>query len=93
MKLKELIQDLDVRSIQADPETEIGGICCDSRAVRPGDLFVAVRGKNTDGHVYIQEVLEKGAAAVLCEEAPPAPAPVARNKTHKMGKPACPTNL
>ena len=75
MKLKELIQDLDVRSIQADPETEIGGICCDSRAVRPGDLFVAVRGKNTDGHVYIQEVLEKGAAAVLCEEAPPAPAP------------------
>ena len=54
----------------ADPETEIRDICYDSRAVQPGDLFVAVSGYAVDGHKYMQKALEAGAAAVLCERAP-----------------------
>ena len=54
----------------ADPETEIRDICYDSRAVQPGDLFVAVSGYAVDGHEYMAKALEAGAAAVLCEHAP-----------------------
>ena len=44
MKLREIIQNIRVLSMAADPETEITGISYDSRRTRPGDLFVAVRG-------------------------------------------------
>jgi UDP-N-acetylmuramoyl-L-alanyl-D-glutamate--2,6-diaminopimelate ligase len=50
---------------------EITGIRPDSRRVEDGSLFVAVRGTVTDGHAYMESAIEKGAAAVVCEEAPP----------------------
>jgi UDP-N-acetylmuramoyl-L-alanyl-D-glutamate--2,6-diaminopimelate ligase len=43
------------------------GIACDSRAVRPGDLFVAVSGEKMDGHLFIPEALRAGAVAVVGE--------------------------
>ena len=42
MKLKELLADIPVLSATADLEQEIPGVCYDSRAVQPGDLFVAM---------------------------------------------------
>ncbi|BDF71560.1 UDP-N-acetylmuramoyl-L-alanyl-D-glutamate--2,6-diaminopimelate ligase [Oscillospiraceae bacterium] len=51
-------------------EVEISGICYDTRTLTPGCLFVALPGYKTDGHGYIQEALELGAAAVLCQRAP-----------------------
>jgi len=39
----------------------------DSRNVRPGDVFVAIKGKRVDGHEFIQEALKKGAYAVIAE--------------------------
>ena len=70
MKLREIIQGLDVRQLQADPDLDIGSITADSRQILPGSLFVAVRGFTSDGHDYIPMAAEKGCAAVLCEEAP-----------------------
>ena len=70
MRLQEIIQGLDMREIHADTATEIGGITGDSRQVKPGDLFVAVRGFSSDGHAYIPKAAEMGCAAVLCEEPP-----------------------
>ena len=70
MKLAELLRDIQVTAMTADPDTEIGGICYDSRDVKPGDLFVAVKGLASDGHRFIGAALEKGAAAVLCQQAP-----------------------
>ncbi len=70
MKLKELLESVDTKNVSADMELEINEVCYDSRAVQPGDLFVAIRGFATDGHKYISSALEKGAAAVVCEEAP-----------------------
>lgn len=69
MKLRELLQGIPVIRSEVDPELEIGEVRYDSRAVRPGDLFVAIRGYATDGHEFIGMALEKGAAAVLCEQA------------------------
>jgi len=52
----------------ADPG--IGGIAIDSRAVAPGDLFVALRGANADGHDYLAEAAALGAVALLVDTAP-----------------------
>ena len=70
MKLREVIRDLEILVCTADLETDITGVCYDSRAAKPGDLFVAVRGFNADGHRFIPSALKKGAAAILCEELP-----------------------
>ena len=70
MKLKDLLQDMEVLSATADMETEIKYVRYDSRAVEAGDLFVAVTGYAVDGHSFIGDVMEKGAAAVVCERIP-----------------------
>ncbi len=70
MKLRELIEDIEVAALKADPDTEIKGIRYDSRSVEPGDLFVAVKGLKSDGHKFIPMALSKGAAAVLCQDVP-----------------------
>lgn len=70
MKLQELLKDVAVLSNTADGAAEINEVRYDSRAVRKGDLFVAIRGYATDGHKYIAKALEQGAAAVVCEEVP-----------------------
>ncbi|MBI2395436.1 MAG: UDP-N-acetylmuramoylalanyl-D-glutamyl-2, 6-diaminopimelate--D-alanyl-D-alanine ligase [Deltaproteobacteria bacterium] len=49
------------------PERAIVGVCTDSRAVRPGNLFCALRGESFDGHRFIDGALAAGAAAVLVE--------------------------
>ena len=70
MRLNELVQVLEAPEIVGDSEVEITGIQSDSRLVAPGSLFVAVRGTAVDGHTYIGAAIEKGAAAVVCEEIP-----------------------
>ena len=57
-------------SATADLEMEISGVSYDSRTTRPGDLFVAMTGFETDGHAYIPKAAEAGAAAVLCQRPP-----------------------
>ena len=78
MKLKELIPADGIVEMNADPEQEITGISYDSRRTEAGDLFVAIRGFETDGHRYIAKAAEMGAAAVLCEEKPEQDIPYVR---------------
>ena len=70
MKLGELLRNLDVLDASAAMDMEIGGVSYDSRKTQPGDLFVAIRGFESDGHKFIHAAMARGAAAVLCEEAP-----------------------
>ena len=53
---------------------EVTGVVIDSRKVEPGFLFAAVKGERVDGHSFIPAVFAKGAACVLCEDAPEHPA-------------------
>ncbi len=70
MKLKELLREVTVLSMTADPMQDVTDITNDSRAVTPGCVFVAVKGFATDGHQYIPQAVEKGAAVVLCQTVP-----------------------
>lgn len=70
MKLRELLQGISIRECTADPETEIGSVCYDSRKVTPGGLFVAVSGFASDGNRFIPMALEKGAAVVVTAKRP-----------------------
>jgi UDP-N-acetylmuramoyl-L-alanyl-D-glutamate--2,6-diaminopimelate ligase len=54
---------------------EVGGVAYDSRRVRPGDLFVAVRGERADGHDFVAAAAAAGAAAALVEHPVEAPLP------------------
>ncbi|MCW6511121.1 UDP-N-acetylmuramoylalanyl-D-glutamyl-2,6-diaminopimelate--D-alanyl-D-alanine ligase [Lichenifustis flavocetrariae] len=47
----------------------VGGISIDTRTLRPGDLFFAIKGENSDGHDHVAAALEKGAAAAVIDEA------------------------
>ncbi|MCR5527125.1 MAG: UDP-N-acetylmuramoyl-tripeptide--D-alanyl-D-alanine ligase [Lachnospiraceae bacterium] len=57
----------------ADPETEITGAELDSRKIGAGNLFFATVGERVDGHTFIPQVFEKGAACVICEKRPEDP--------------------
>ena len=70
MKLRERLRGIEVLSATADLDSEVSGVSHDSRTVRPGDLFVAMRGFAADGHAFIGKAAESGAAAVVCETPP-----------------------
>ncbi len=53
-----------------DPDTALGQVAIDSRAICPGDLFVAYRGEKVDGHDYIAAAFDRGAACCLAERIP-----------------------
>ncbi len=70
MKLSDLLKYVAPVRLEGDAATEITGVQIDSRRVGPGQLFVAMRGTQADGHAFIPKAVEQGAAAVLCEELP-----------------------
>ena len=57
-------------------EPVVGKVTCDSRAVEAGDIFVAVWGVQVDGHDFVADAVQKGAAAVVVEREMPLPAEV-----------------
>ena len=72
MTLKELLDATGGRQLGTllSPDTVFTSVETDSRAVRPGALFVALRGERTDGHRYLTAALESGAVACLTMEEP-----------------------
>jgi UDP-N-acetylmuramoyl-L-alanyl-D-glutamate--2,6-diaminopimelate ligase len=72
MKLSELIEHIHVRHVAGTLETEVTGVHCDSRSVKPGGVFCALKGAGRDGHEFIQAAIENGAVAILSERPNPA---------------------
>ena len=70
MKLKNVLNGLDILSASADLDQEISGVSYDSRTVEKGNVFVAISGEAVDGHRFIPMAMEKGAVCVVCEHIP-----------------------
>ncbi len=88
MKLSEVLTGITQLENTADPALEITGISYDSRTTKAGDLFVAVKGYESDGHDYIDAAVKKGAVCVLCQEKPGADIPyiVTENSRRALAK-------
>lgn len=65
LPLSKLFHDFPLNVPASIPEVNIEGIAIDSRAVKPGYLFVAMKGGTVDGHNYITDAIRRGAAAVI----------------------------
>ncbi len=65
MKISKLISDTSSTIIHGDGSQEVLSICCDSRKVHEGDLFIALKGTAADGKDYLGQALEKGAVAAI----------------------------
>ena len=68
MKLTQLLEHLQYEVIQGNDEITVTELVNDSRKVCEGSVFVCISGAVSDGHSYVEEVAEKGAAAVIVEK-------------------------
>lgn len=71
MKLCELLPAAGGVLLQGDPRAEVRALCCDSRAVTPGALFVCLPGRHADGHDFAAAAVRAGAAGIVCEHPVP----------------------
>ncbi|MBI2354399.1 MAG: UDP-N-acetylmuramoyl-L-alanyl-D-glutamate--2,6-diaminopimelate ligase [Deltaproteobacteria bacterium] len=76
MKLSDILARTPDVELHGDASAEITELTCDSRRVRPGALFFALRGTTADGHRFIGRAIAAGAAAIALEDAAFAPAGV-----------------
>lgn len=70
MTIAEILKAIRVENIVGTTDRELKGIHMDSRLIREGYLFVAVKGTQADGHAYIGKAIDNGATAVVCEDLP-----------------------
>jgi len=68
--LADLLLNVNVTQIQGVTDIIISGITYDSREVKAGSMFFAVKGTRVDGHSFITQVIQNGAVAIVCETLP-----------------------
>ncbi len=73
MKLTKLLERLEYKVVRGSDQIEVTELINDSRKVSEGSVFVCISGAVSDGHSYVAEVAEKGAAAVVVEKDVEAP--------------------
>ena len=68
--LQELLYKLAIRSVKGNTNINVGSLHTDSRAIKQGSCFIAIKGSVTDGHAYIETAVKAGAVAIVCQEMP-----------------------
>jgi UDP-N-acetylmuramoyl-L-alanyl-D-glutamate--2,6-diaminopimelate ligase len=68
LPLRVLIDELEPVRFEGSLDRTITGLAYDSRRVTPGMAFFALRGQNVDGHDFVASAIDRGAAAIICEE-------------------------
>jgi len=68
--LQDLLYKVSIRSVKGNTNIEIKDLVIDSRNVKPGACFIALKGTATDGQAFIGSAIEKGAVAIVCETLP-----------------------
>ena len=70
MILKDILYKVTINAVVGSTSIAINKIEFDSRQIKTNDVFVAISGTITDGHKYIEKVIEDGATAIVCEVLP-----------------------
>lgn len=85
--LQDILYKVHLKQVAGSTAVPVSSIEIDSRKVKPGSVFVAIRGAQSDGHAFISKAVEQGAVAIVCEEMPAALAEnlvyVVVNNTHE----------
>jgi UDP-N-acetylmuramoyl-L-alanyl-D-glutamate--2,6-diaminopimelate ligase len=68
--LQDIIYKVSIRSVTGNTNIEITDLAIDSRNVKPGSCFIALKGTKTDGQAFIESAVEKGAVGIVCETLP-----------------------
>src|SRR5579884_2525583 len=75
MKFSDVLNGAEVQAQSGDPD--VNGVEYDSRRVKPGNVFVAMRGESSDGNKFIDQAIAAGAVAVVNDDAGQRPRPEA----------------
>jgi len=67
LELKKLIGDIQYEVLRGNTDIDILGIENDSRKIKKGYMFVAIKGFSVDGHEYIHQAIDKGAVCIMVE--------------------------
>jgi len=65
---EEFLTGINGTLVSGNPKKPFAGLSTDSRAIRPGELFWALRGERFDGHDFVNSAIERGAAGVVAQE-------------------------
>ncbi len=68
--LRDILYKVNITSTSGSMDLDVSGIAFDSRKVKPGFLFVAIKGHQTDGHEFISKAIGNGASIVVCNKLP-----------------------
>ncbi|MGV8145126.1 MAG: UDP-N-acetylmuramoyl-L-alanyl-D-glutamate--2,6-diaminopimelate ligase [Alkaliphilus sp.] len=68
MQLEKLLKNVEILKIVGDTKLNISNICYDSRKVKKSDMFICIKGFEHDGHLFIEEAIERGATVIVVEE-------------------------
>lgn len=70
MELRKLLKNIKPVAIKGNEDIDVTGVNINSRLIGKGNLFIAMKGTQVDGHRFISGAVEAGAVAVMCEELP-----------------------
>lgn len=70
MILQDVLYKVSIRSVKGNTGVAIQALQLDSRAVRQGDCFIAIKGTKANGNEFVESAIEKGAIAIVCETMP-----------------------
>jgi len=68
LQLEQVLLDVAIQEVRGSTDVRVSSICSDTRYLQPGGLFAALRGNRYDGHKFIEQAINKGAAVILSEE-------------------------
>ncbi|TDH22989.1 UDP-N-acetylmuramoyl-L-alanyl-D-glutamate--2,6-diaminopimelate ligase [Segetibacter sp. 3557_3] len=69
-KLQDILYHVRLQSVQGSTNLDVLDVQIDSRKIKPGALFIAIKGALSDGHAFIAQSIQSGAVAVVCEDVP-----------------------
>lgn len=70
MKLRDILYSVSLQEVSGSTDLDISAVVFDSRKVKAGSLFIAVKGTAVDGHQFINKAIAGGAVAIVCEDMP-----------------------